>query len=93
MKHHYRSKARRHSAALRFVSGEANKITALIATLRNSMRDIDRASARGSDTALMEALDTRRANLSVTIAALEDRLSAIQGLIKLDRPEIAHRMH
>ena len=28
-----------------------------------------------------------------TITALEDRLSAIQGLIRLDRPYVAHRMH
>ena len=42
---------------------------------------------------LRRALEVRRNNLMATITALEDRVSAIQGLIRLDRPYVAHRMH
>ncbi|KRQ96087.1 hypothetical protein CQ10_06225 [Bradyrhizobium valentinum] len=71
---------------------EAEQITALIASLRKSARDIDKERQQ-ADVALRGALDVRRNNLMVTIAALEDRVSAIQGLIKLDRPYVRHRMH
>jgi hypothetical protein len=69
---------------------EAEKIAALIASLRKSARDIDRECER-ADPALRNALEARRNNLMVTITALEDRVSAIQGLIKLDRPYVGHR--
>jgi len=71
---------------------EAEQIAALIAGLRKSACDIDKQRHQ-ADAALRGALDVRRTNLMATISALEDRLSAIQGLIRLDRPYVAHRMH
>jgi hypothetical protein len=95
MKHHHHFEAQAHIAP-RVMSKEAKKITALVAGLRQSVFDIDKERARAkdaSDPALMITLDTRRNNLMVTVAALEDRLSAIQGLLKLNRRHVAHRMH
>ena len=95
MKHHHHLETQRHTA-LRVMSKEAQKITALIAGLRKLVLDIDKERARAedaSDPALGSTLDKRRDNLTVTVAALEDRLSAIQGLLKLDRPHLAHRIH
>jgi hypothetical protein len=71
---------------------EAEQITALIASLRKSARDIDKQRQQ-ADVALRRALDLRYNNLMATIRGLEDRVSAIQGLIRLDRPYVAHRMH
>ncbi|MDE5451854.1 hypothetical protein GWE18_03045 [Bradyrhizobium sp. CSA112] len=90
-KHHHRSETQEH-IALALMTKEAEQITALIASLRKSVRDIDKERQQ-ADVALRGALDVRRNNLMVTIAALEDRVSAIQGLIKLDRPYVGHRMH
>jgi len=75
------------------MSSEAKRLSSLIAGLRKSVLDIDKERAKikdASDPAL-EILDIRRTNLLTTIAALEDRLSAVQGLIDLDRPHVVHR--
>jgi hypothetical protein len=91
VKHHHRPETQEHTA-LAVMMKEAEQITALIASLRKSARDIAKQRQK-ADLALRRALDVRHNNLMVTIAALEDRVSAIQGLIKLDRPYVAHRMH
>ena len=91
MKHHHRPETQEH-IALAVMTKEAEQITALIASLRKSARDIDQQRQQ-ADVALRGALDVRHNNLMATIRRLEDRVSAIQGLIKLDRPYMAHRMH
>ena len=91
MKHHHRPETQE-QIALTVMTKEAENITVLIASLRKSACVIDRERLQ-ADSALTGALDARFNNLMVTIAALEDRVSAIQGLIKLDRPYVAHRMH
>ena len=91
MKHHHRPETQE-LVALAVMTKQAEQIAALIASLRKSVRDIDKQRQK-ADLTLRRALDVRRNNLMVTIAALEDRVSAIQGLIKLDRPYVAHRMH
>jgi len=84
VKHHHRPETQEH-IALRVLTKEAEHITALIASLRTSARDINKERQQ-ADVALRGALDARHNNLVVTITALEDRVSAIQELIKLDRP-------
>jgi hypothetical protein len=91
VKHHHRPETQQH-IALAVMTKEAEQITALIASLRRSASDIDRRRLQ-ADVALRGALDVRRSNLMDTINALEDRVSAIRGLIRLDRPYLAHRMH
>jgi hypothetical protein len=91
VKHHHRPETQEH-IALAVMTKEAEQIAALIAGLRKSACDIDKQRHQ-ADAALRGALDVRRTNLMATISALEDRLSAIQGLIRLDRPYVAHRMH
>jgi hypothetical protein len=91
VKHHHRLETQEH-IALAVMTREAKQITALIVSLRKSARDIDK-HRRQADVVLRRALGVRRNNLMATIAALEDRVSAIQGLIRLDRPYVAHRMH
>jgi hypothetical protein len=91
VRHHPRSETQEH-IALAIMTKEAEQITALIVSLRKSARDIDQQRPQ-VDVALRRALDVRRNNLTATITALEDRVSAIQGLIRLDRPYVAHRMH
>ncbi len=91
MKHHHRPETQKH-IALTVLTKEAENITVLIASLRKMACDIDRERLQ-ADSALTGALDARFNNLMVTITALEDRVSAIEGLIKLDRPYVAHRMH
>jgi hypothetical protein len=91
VKHHHRLETQEH-IALAVMTKEAEHITALIVSLRKSARDIDK-QRRQADVVLRRALDGRRNNLMATITALEDRVSAIQGLIRLDRPYVAHRMH
>jgi acetolactate synthase small subunit len=91
VKHHHRPETQQH-IALAVMTKEAEQITALIASLRKSARDIDRQRQQ-TDIASRRAHDVRRDNLMATITALEDRVSAIQGLIRLDRPYMAHRMH
>lgn len=73
---------------------EARQLTDFIEGLRKSMLDVGRERARTkiSDPAF-GLLDQRHDNLRVTIAALEDRLSAVQGLLDLGRPHVVHRMH
>ncbi|WP_247507904.1 hypothetical protein [Bradyrhizobium sp. 1] len=72
---------------------EAKKLSGLIAGLRKSLDGINkqRASTKLSG-AEMGLLDERRNNLLLTIAALDDRLSAVQGLIDLGRPHVI-RVH
>ncbi len=91
MKQHHRPETQEH-IALAVMTKEAEQITALIASLRKSARDIDKQRQQ-ADVALRRALDLRHNNLMATIRGLEDRVSAIQGLIRLDRPYVAHRMH
>ena len=91
MKHHHRPETQEH-IALAVMTKEAEQITALIASLRKSARDIVK-HRRHAYVVLRRALEVRRNNLMATITALEDRVSAIQGLIRLDRPYVAHRMH
>jgi len=91
VKHHHRPETQKH-IALAVMTKEAEQITALIASLRKSVRDIDKQRQQ-VDAALRGALDVRRTNLMATITALEDRVSALQGLIRLDHPNVAHRMH
>jgi hypothetical protein len=91
VKHHHRPETQQH-ITLAVMTKEAEQITALIASLRKSARDIDQ-QRQHADVALRPALDARHTNLMATITALEDRVSAIQWLIRLDRPYVAHRMH
>jgi hypothetical protein len=91
VKHHHRPETHEH-IALAVMTKEAEQITALIASLRKSAHTIDK-QRRQADAALRGALDARHNNLMVTITALQDRVSAIQGLIRLDRPYVAHRRH
>jgi hypothetical protein len=96
MRRHHTSLQEQHHIALTLMSREEERITALIASLRRSALNVDKERARArkaSDAALKSALDTRRGNLIVTIAAFEDRLSAIHGLLELDRPHVVNRMH
>lgn len=88
-----RLETRRKSAALKSMSKEAGKVADLVAGLRKSLHDIDKQRARnGLSNAEIGILDERRNNLQLTIAALEDRLSAVQGLIDLGRPHVI-RVH
>jgi hypothetical protein len=91
VKHHHQPETQQH-IALAVMTKEAKQITTLIASLRRSALDIDQQRLQ-ADVALRGALDVRRTNLMDTISALEDRVSAIRGLIRLDRPYLAHRMH
>jgi ABC-type transporter Mla subunit MlaD len=94
--HPYHSKMQRLAAAVRLMSKEAKQITTLIKRLRELVLDIDKEQQRtrtASDPALTSALAARRKNIVATVEALEDRLSAIQGLIELDRVQVAYRMH
>ena len=87
------SGTRRQNVAMKSMSREAKQLTRVIAGYRGSLLDLDQQRTR---TKLSDAekgiLDERRNNLLVTIAALEDRLSAVQGLIELGRPHII-RVH
>jgi hypothetical protein len=84
---------RRQNVAMKSMSKEAKQLARVIAGYRGSLLDLDQQRIR---TNLSDAekgiLDERRNNLLVTIAALEDRLSAVQGLIDLGRPHII-RVH
>jgi len=85
--------ARRHNVAKKSMTREAKQLSNLIAGLRQSLDGIheERASTKLSG-AEMGLLDERRNNLLLTIAALNDRLSAVQGLIDLGRPHVI-RVH
>ncbi len=85
--------SRRQNVAKRSMTKEARQLASLIAGLRNSLDGIqkDRTSTKLSG-AEMGLLDERRNNLLLTIAALDDRLSAVQGLIDLGRPHVI-RVH
>ena len=87
------AESRRHSVAKRSMTREAKQLAGLIAGLRKSLDGIhkERASTKLSG-AEMGMLDERRNNLLLTIAALDDRLSAVQGLIDLGRPHVI-RVH
>jgi hypothetical protein len=87
------AETRRHNVAKRSMTKEAKQLSGLIAGLRQSLEVIqkERSSIKLS-SAEMGLLDERRNNLLLTIAALDDRLSAVQGLIDLGRPHII-RVH
>ena len=89
MRQHGRLETPAQNAALRSMSKEATKVADLIAGLRKSLFDIDRQRAsNGLSNSDIGILDERHNNLLLTIAALEDRLSAVQGLIALGRPHV-----
>ncbi|MBR0828133.1 hypothetical protein JQ596_21590 [Bradyrhizobium manausense] len=93
MKHQNQLETRRQNVALKSMSKEAKQLAGLIAGLRKSLSGIDKQRTKdGLSNADIGILDERRNNLQVTIAALEDRLSAVQGLIDLGRPHII-RVH
>jgi hypothetical protein len=84
---------RRQNVAKRSMTREAKQLTGLIAGLRESLEGIhkERTNVKLSG-AEIGLLDERRNNLLLTIAALDDRLSAVQGLIDLGRPHLI-RVH
>ena len=84
---------RQQSVAKRSMTKEAKQLGGLIAGLRESLAAIhkERASAKLTGVEI-GILDERRNNLLLTIAALDDRLSAVQGLINLGRPHVI-RVH
>jgi hypothetical protein len=87
------AETRRQKVAKRSMTKEAKQLTSLIAGLRESLEGIHKERANvnlsGAEIGL---LDERRNNLQLTIAALDDRLSAVQGLIGLGRPHLI-RVH
>ncbi|AWM01007.1 hypothetical protein [Bradyrhizobium amphicarpaeae] len=87
------AETRRQNVAKRSMTKEARQLSGLIAGLRESLERIhkERMGAKLSG-AEMGMLDERRNNLLLTIAALDDRLSAVQGLIDLGRPHVI-RVH
>ena len=87
------AESRRQNLAKKSMAQEAKQLASLIAGLRKSLDGIhkERASTKLSG-AEMGLLDERRNNLLLTIAALDDRLSAVQGLIDLGRPHVL-RIH
>ena len=87
------AESRRQNVAKKSMTKEAKQLAGLIAGLRQSLDRIhkERASTKLSG-AEMGLLDERRNNLLLTIAALDDRLSAVQGLIDLGRPHVI-RIH
>jgi len=87
------AESRRQNVAKRSMTKEAKQLSGLIAGLRKSLDSIhqERTSTKLSG-AEMGLLDERRNNLQLTIAALNDRLSAVQGLIDLGRPHVI-RVH
>lgn len=93
MRQQTRQETRRQNAAFKSMSKEATKVADLIAGLRKSMLDIEKQRRNVElSHADIGILDERRNNLLLTISALEDRLSAVQGLIDLGRPHII-RVH
>jgi hypothetical protein len=87
------AETRRQNVAKRSMTREAKQLTSLIEGLRQSLEGIhkERANVKLSG-AEIGLLDERRNNLLLTIAALDDRLSAVQGLIDLGRPHLI-RVH
>ena len=93
MRQQGQGETRRQSVAMRSMSKQAKQLSNLIAGYRSGLLDIEQQRTR---TKLSDAerglLDQRRNNLVLTIAAFEDRLSAVQGLIDLGRPHVI-RVH
>jgi len=86
------AESRRQNVAKRSMTKEAKQLTGLIAGLRESLKGIQKERTSMKLTgAEMGMLDERRNNLLLTIAALDDRLSAVQGLIDLGRPHIIRK--
>jgi hypothetical protein len=93
MRQHTRLETRKQAAALKSMSKEATKVADFVSCLRKSLLDLDRQRGKdGLSNSDIGLLDERRNNLLLTIAALEDRLSAMQGLIDLGRPHVI-RVH
>ena len=87
------ARTRRRNLAKRSMTNEVKQLVGLIAGLRISLDGVHRERARPKLSGTeMGLLDERRNNLLLSIAALDDRLSAMQGLIKLSRPHVI-RMH
>ncbi len=84
---------RRQNVAMKSMSKEAKQLTGLVAGYRKTLRELERQRVKPAlSNAEIGILDERRNNLMLTLAALEDRLSAVQGLIDLGRPHII-RVH
>lgn len=84
---------RRQNVAMRSMSKEAKQLTGLLAGYRRTLRGLERQRVKSAlSNAEIGILDERRNNLMLTLAALEDRLSAVQGLIDLGRPHVI-RVH
>lgn len=93
MKHQNLQETRRQNVAMKSMSREAKQLSGVITTYRKSIADLDKQRTGGNlSDAEIGILDVRRNNLMTTIAALQDRLSAVQGLIDLGRPHLI-RMH
>ena len=76
-----------------YIGRTVGPLAGLIAGLRKSLDGIHKERTSTKLTgAEMGMLDERRNNLLLTIAALDDRLSAVQGLIDLGRPHVI-RVH
>jgi hypothetical protein len=92
MKHQHNVETE-HEIALKLKSKEAARITRLIGSLRRSMQLLDIAAeeANANDASnpisetLQETFVERRNNLMTTIATLEERLAAIEGLRRLNK--------
>lgn len=96
MRHHRHHLEAPQQAARVFMSTEVKKITTLIAEFRRSTLAIDRELRRSkiaSDPSLARSLDARRNNLILTIGVLDNRLSALRGLLELGRPHATPWLH
>jgi hypothetical protein len=83
----------RQTVAMKSMSKEARQLARVIEMYRMSLRDIDEQRKQAKFTGAERGLlDQRRNNLLVTIAALDDRLAAVQGLMDLGRPHLI-RVH
>lgn len=75
------------NGAMKSMSKEAKQLTNLLAGYRRELHELARQRAKAALSNVdMGILDERRNNLLLTLAVLEDRLSAVQGLIDLGRP-------
>jgi hypothetical protein len=93
MRHQGQPEMRRQNVAMLSMWQQARQLTRLIAGYRDSILDIDRQRKQSRLTdGERGMLDEQRSNLEETIAAFEDRLSAVQGLINLGRSH-AIRVH
>jgi hypothetical protein len=87
------AETRRQNVTKQSMAKQAKRLASLIAGLRRSLEGIhkERANVKLSG-AEIGLLDERRNNLELTIAALDDRLSAVHGLIDRGRQHVI-RVH